>query len=229
MNPIADNRSYEEVRGNFPTWSGRYAELIRPTENPSVDLGNVEEEFEDETHPEGEWLDEWMQASAMAPNFRALEETDLGRRDIDKNHPWSSGLLDNPTIHDNIGFINTLRQAVQDTHDPGSSISFPSLSRQQQAAHDLILDSLRLNSTIRLIISGGAGTGKSTLINAIVRSTRELFSNDNSVRVMDPTFFPMFDYERLERIDKCYGIKKRRVEEQRLQQLAIATQESLQI
>ncbi|KAI3851247.1 hypothetical protein MKX03_002235 [Papaver bracteatum] len=136
-----------------------------------------------------------MQASAMAPNFRALEDTDLGRRDIDKNHPWSSGLLDNPTIHDKIGFINTLRQAVQDTHDSDSdsSTSVPSLSRQQQAAHDLILDSLRSNSTIRLIISGGAGTGKSTLINAIVRSTRELFGNDNSVRVMAPTGVAAFN------------------------------------
>ncbi|KAI3835045.1 hypothetical protein MKW92_014894 [Papaver armeniacum] len=146
-------RSLDEAKGNFPTWLGRYAELIRPTENPSVDLGIVEEEFEDEMHPEDERLDEWMQASAMAPNFRALEDTDLGWRDIDKIHPWSSGLLDNPTIHEKIGFVNTLRQAVQDTHDSGSSTSFPALSRQQQAAHDLILNSLRSNSTIRLIIT----------------------------------------------------------------------------
>ncbi|KAI3971141.1 hypothetical protein MKW92_013682 [Papaver armeniacum] len=174
-------RSFDEAKGNFPTWSRRYAELTRPAENPSIDLGIVEVEFEDETHPAVEWLDEWMQASAMAPNFRALEDIDLGRRDIDKNHRWSSGLLDNPTIHEKIGFINTLRQAWQDTHDSGSSSSLLALSRQQQAAHDLILDSLRSNSTIRLIISGGAGTGKSTLINAI------------SVRIMDPTGVAAFN------------------------------------
>ncbi|KAI3901393.1 hypothetical protein MKW92_037475 [Papaver armeniacum] len=146
-------KSFEEVKGNFPTWSVRYAELIRPTENPSVDLDIVEEEFEDETHPEDERLDEWMQASAMAPNFRALEETNLGWRDIDKIHIWSSGLLENPTIHEKIGFVNTLQQAIQDTHDSGSSTSLPALSRQQKVAHDLILDSLRSNSTICLIIS----------------------------------------------------------------------------
>ncbi|KAI3897087.1 hypothetical protein MKX03_009690 [Papaver bracteatum] len=167
MNPIEDNISYEGVKVNFLTWSGRYAELIRPTENPSVDLGI--------------WLDEWMQASTMAPNFRALEDTDLGRRDIDKNHPWSSGLLENPTIHEKIGFIKTLRQAVQDTHDYGSSTSLPSLSRQHQAAYDLILDSLRSNSTIRLITSGGVGTRKLTLINAIVRLKRELRIQHRSV------------------------------------------------
>ncbi|KAI3964480.1 hypothetical protein MKW92_008649 [Papaver armeniacum] len=143
-------RSLDEAKGNFP----------------SVDLGIVEEEFEDEMHPEDERLDEWMQASAMAPNFRALEDTDLGWRDIDKIHPWSSGLLDNPTIHEKIGFVNTLRQAVQDTHDSGSSTSFPALSRQQQAAHDLILNSLRSNSTIR---------------------------NDNCVRIMAPTGVAAFN------------------------------------
>ncbi|KAI3945508.1 hypothetical protein MKW98_018325 [Papaver atlanticum] len=129
----------------------------------------------------------------MAPNFRALEATDLGLRDIDRNHSWSRGLLDNPTIHKKIGFVNTLRQVVQDTHDSGSSTSLPALSRQQQAPHDLVLDSLRSNSTIRLIISGGAGTGKSTLINAIVRSTRELFNNENSVRIMVPTGVAAFN------------------------------------
>ncbi|KAI3924837.1 hypothetical protein MKW98_031088 [Papaver atlanticum] len=187
------SKSFEEAKRNFLTWSGRYAELIRPTENPSVDVGIVEDEFEDETHTEDERLDEWMQASAMALNFRTLEATDLGLRDIDKNHFWSSGLLDNPTIHEKIGFVNTLRQAVKVTHDSGLSTSLSALSRQQQAAHGLILDSLRSNSTIRLIISGGAGTGKSTLINAIVRSTRELFSNDNSVRIMAPTGVAAFN------------------------------------
>ncbi|KAI3852073.1 hypothetical protein MKW98_020072 [Papaver atlanticum] len=148
-------RSFEEAIFFSPTWSGRYAELIY----------------------------EWMQASAMAPNFMALEETDLGLRDIDRNHFSSRGLLDNPTIHDKIGFVNTLRQVVQDTHDSGLSTSLPALSRQQQAAHDHILD----------FFSGGEGTVKSTLINAIVRSTRELFSNDNSVHIMAPTSVDAFN------------------------------------
>ncbi|KAI3924838.1 hypothetical protein MKW98_031089 [Papaver atlanticum] len=37
-------------------------------------------------------------------------------------------------------------------------------------------------------------------------------------RLRDLAFFPMFDYERLERIDKCYEVKKKRAEEQQLQQ-----------
>ncbi|KAI3899201.1 hypothetical protein MKW92_016431, partial [Papaver armeniacum] len=59
--------------------------------------------------------------------------------------------------------------------------------------HDIVLHSVRTSSTIRLIIYGGAGTGKSTLIHAIVRSTREIFRNDKSVRIMAPTGVAAFN------------------------------------
>ncbi|XP_026442569.1 uncharacterized protein LOC113342147 [Papaver somniferum] len=162
-------RSIEEAKRNFDTWSDCYSELIRPTENPSVDLGMVEDELEEEMHPEDEPRDEWMVAAAMAPNSRVLEDTDLGMRDIDLNYKWSQGLQDHPSIHEKKGFINTLRKTVQETHSvSGSGTSLIALSRQQQVAHDIVLESLSSKSTIRLIINGGAGTGKSTHINVIV-------------------------------------------------------------
>ncbi|KAI3909394.1 hypothetical protein MKW98_007918 [Papaver atlanticum] len=40
---------------------------------------------------------------------------------------------------------------------------------------------------------GGAGMGKPNLISAIVHSTRELFSNDESVRIMAPTGVASFN------------------------------------
>ncbi|XP_026418728.1 uncharacterized protein LOC113314177 [Papaver somniferum] len=54
-----------------------------------------------------------------------------------------------------------------------SGTSLIALSRHQQVALDLVPESLRSESTIRLIISGGESTGKSTLISVIVHSTRE--------------------------------------------------------
>ncbi|RZC87713.1 hypothetical protein C5167_028166 [Papaver somniferum] len=187
-------RSIEEAKRNFDTWSDCYSELIRPIGNPSVDLGMVEDELEEEMHPEDEPRDEWMVASAMAPNSRVLEDTDLGYREIDLINNWSQGLLDHPSIHEKKGFINTLKQTVQETHSvSGSGTSLIALSRQQQVALNLVLESLRSESTIRLIISGGAGTGKSTLISAIVHSTRELFGNEKSVRIMAPTGVAVFN------------------------------------
>ncbi|KAI3913053.1 hypothetical protein MKW92_038755, partial [Papaver armeniacum] len=52
---------------------------------------------------------------------------------------------------------------------------------------------MRVGSTIRLIISGGAGTGKSTLINVIVHLTRELFQNIKVVRIVATTGVAAFN------------------------------------
>ncbi|KAI3949376.1 hypothetical protein MKW98_023313 [Papaver atlanticum] len=157
-NPIVENKYSKQ---NFATWSDCYSELIRPTENLSLDLGMVEDELEDDTHAEGEHLEEWMVAAAMTPNSRILEDTDLGYREIDLIHNWEQGLLDHPSIHEKKEFINTLRQTVQETHSvSGSDTSLIALSRQQQVALDPVLESFRSQTTIWLIISGGAGTGK---------------------------------------------------------------------
>ncbi|KAI3890044.1 hypothetical protein MKX03_004531 [Papaver bracteatum] len=86
-------------------------------------------------------------AAAMTPNSRVLEDTDLGVRDIDVNYKWSQGLLDHPSIHEKNEFIYTLRQTVQETHSvSGSGTSLIALSRQQQVALDLVLESLRSQS-----------------------------------------------------------------------------------
>ncbi|KAI3883779.1 hypothetical protein MKW92_019059, partial [Papaver armeniacum] len=63
----------------------------------------------------------------------------------------------------------------------------------KKAALNAVRKSLNEGLSIRLIVSGGAGTGKSTLINAIVRSTRELFGNDKAVRIMAPTGVAAFN------------------------------------
>ncbi|MCL7028611.1 hypothetical protein MKW94_002558, partial [Papaver nudicaule] len=135
-----------------------------------------------------------MIASAMAPNFGPLEDIDLGLRSIDIDNDWSEGLQHHPSVDDYRGFTCSLGRTTQEKHSTTvPDISLPVLSNEQQAAHDLVLDSLRAHSTICLIISGGAGTGKSTLINAIVRSTRELFGNEKSVRIMAPTGVAVFN------------------------------------
>ncbi|KAI3884072.1 hypothetical protein MKX03_036036 [Papaver bracteatum] len=117
-----------------------------------------------------------MVATTMAPNSRVLEDTDIGLRDIDVNHKWSQGLVDQHSIHEKKGFIHTLKQTRQETHSFSGSVAL-----------DLVMEYLRSESTIRLIISEHVGMGKSNLISAIVHSTRKLFSNNESVRIMTPT------------------------------------------
>ncbi|KAI3949439.1 hypothetical protein MKX01_000087 [Papaver californicum] len=149
--------------------------LTVPLKNQPTDFGMVEDEFEDESDLEDEQLEDWMIAAAMAPI--------LGYRGILN----SEGFQQYPSINDERRFTHTLGQTAQEEHsNTGPNISLTILSNQQLAALDLVMHAVRERSTIRLIICGGAGTGKSTLINAIVSSTRELFGNDEAVRIMAP-------------------------------------------
>ncbi|MCL7051719.1 hypothetical protein MKW94_027464 [Papaver nudicaule] len=182
------NRSVDEAKGNFLTWSECYAQLSHADENLPTNVDIAEDEFEEEIDFEDETQEEWMIASEMAPNFGPVEDTNLGLRSLDVDHDWSEGILRHPSIESHRNFTHTLGKAPQEGRSSASPYtSVTILSKQQQAALDLVLHSLRARSCIRLIISGGAGTGKSTLINAIVCSTRAMFGNDKAVRVMAPT------------------------------------------
>ncbi|KAI3992961.1 hypothetical protein MKX01_009704 [Papaver californicum] len=173
--------SVEEANGDFQKWSDRYVELSRATENQPTDL-------------EDEQREDWMIAAAMAPNFGPTEDIEIGLRTHDVEHDWSEGLHHYASIDDDRRFTHILRQTPQQEHSTnGPDVSLTVLSHQQQAALDLVLHSMRACPTIRLIISGGAGTGKSTIINAIVRSTKELFGNDKVVRIMAPTGVAAFN------------------------------------
>ncbi|KAI3935332.1 hypothetical protein MKW98_027152 [Papaver atlanticum] len=76
-------RSVEEAKKGFQTWSECYAELSRTTENQIADVGMLMDEFEDESDPEEEPLEDWMMLAAMAPNFGPSLDTDLGSRSFD--------------------------------------------------------------------------------------------------------------------------------------------------
>ncbi|KAI3929635.1 hypothetical protein MKX01_025803 [Papaver californicum] len=94
----------------------------------------------------------------------------------DVEHDWSKGLHHYPLIGDDKRFTHTLEQTRQEEYSTtGPNVSFTCV----------------FNHT--LFISGGVGTGKSTLINAIVRSTMELFGNDKVVRIMTPTGVAAFN------------------------------------
>ncbi|XP_026448675.1 uncharacterized protein LOC113348970 [Papaver somniferum] len=187
-------RSVREAKRDFQTWSEYYAELSGATENQVGDLNMVMDEFEDEIDSEEEPLEDWMMLAEMAPNFGPSLDTDIGLRSFDLRQNWSEGLQRYSSIADDIRFTHTMGQAVHEEHSiTGLHIASTILSHQQHAALDMVLHSLRTCSTIRLIISEGAGTGKSTLIHAMVHSVRELFRNDKSVRVMAPTGVAAFN------------------------------------
>jgi len=76
-----------------------------------------------------------------------------------------------------------------------NTIIFPLhlLSNEQLKAHDLVLNSLKDGNTIRMIICGGAGTGKSTLVKAMVQSITEYSKTTKAVHIMALTGVTTFN------------------------------------
>ncbi|KAI3893647.1 hypothetical protein MKX03_006225, partial [Papaver bracteatum] len=188
-------RSLDEAKGLFQTWAECYTDLRCANENENGELSMVEDEFEEEIDPDDETLEEeCMVTSRMTPNFGPVVDTEIGLRSIDKNHDLEEGFRCFHLTKEDRAFTSRLGEAVHEVHlSTGADTSLTILSDQQNAALDLVQKSLNEGSSIHLIVSGGVGTGKSTLINTIVRSTREMFMNDKDVRIMSPTGVAAFN------------------------------------
>ncbi|XP_026383518.1 ATP-dependent DNA helicase PIF1-like [Papaver somniferum] len=192
-------RSIVEANRGFNLWSECYADISRGIKNQPIHISTIDDDFEDQSDLEEEPLEDWMMLSSMAPNVAPVCDIELGSRTCDLIHNWSEVWSNYPSKDDDRRFVHILGQAEQEESEeyiPNRlDVPLSSLSPQQKEAHDMVLQSMREGSTIRLIISGGAGTCKSTLINAIVHSTRELFQKIKSVRIMTPTGVDAFNID----------------------------------
>ncbi|KAL5698787.1 DNA helicase [Ranunculus cassubicifolius] len=189
-------RSMDDAIGGFQLWADQYNHLGLQQANTSTE--NIEDELEDsETDEADHYHEEWMEAAAQGPRSVPDITIDLGMRDMDITYDWGRGFTNYPNIDDDRKFVRNNLQSHEEENNDASYcpllIDHNQLSPQQKGAHDLILNSLAQGSTIRLIVSGGAGTGKSTLINAIVSSATELFGNKKAVRVMAQTGVAAFN------------------------------------
>ncbi|XP_057853551.2 uncharacterized protein LOC131063676 [Cryptomeria japonica] len=95
----------------------------------------------------------------------------LGRRDIDKQNPWSAEYQGDDYTNIAINFINTMKEnGLLIPDDMMSSISFGTLGAKQKKALDIIMSHYNQVDNampLYMIIQGTVGTGKSYLIHAI--------------------------------------------------------------
>ncbi|KAL2499053.1 ATP-dependent DNA helicase [Abeliophyllum distichum] len=193
--------SLAEAIGECETWTLRYVDLGLAL-NDCVNITDlVDKEYEViediELQSEGVHLEEWMLAASMGPMFDYGEDVELGLRDFDTSHNWGECLerysnidIDRKFIHNHLGVTDDCNSELANNI---VVVPLTHLSAQQRMVHDLVLASLHEQRPIHLIISGGAGTGKSTLINAIVHSTFILFHSNKAVRIMAPTGVAAFN------------------------------------
>ncbi|KAF5176526.1 Atp-dependent dna helicase rrm3, partial [Thalictrum thalictroides] len=194
-------RSVEEAKGQCESWAERYNNLGFAETQVNILPEPIDDDLDGDIGTEAgtELLqrEEWMIAASMGPLFLSADNVELGMRDFDISHNWAEGFQRYPNIEAERKFVqNNLRGAqemgnevMNDDHFVGPD----NLSIQQNKALDLIIKSLQNGMPIQLIVCGGAGTGKSTLINAIVKSAATCFGNKKMVRIMAPTGVAAFN------------------------------------
>ena len=119
-----------------------------------------------------------MYLAEMDPNSKIESMTDLGTRDIDRNHDWINEAKENYSITDIAMAGNFVRDASNkardvDREEINDIIDYQSLNEKQQKVfkriethyNDIITG--KKVEPLRVLVMGTAGTGKSYLIKAI--------------------------------------------------------------
>jgi ATP-dependent DNA helicase PIF1 len=149
-----------------------------------------------------------MHLAEMGPNAYIESNSDLGSRDLDRNHNWIDEARQNyssedlATAHD---FVHKAscdsRNDATETEDESTEVDYQKLNEKQKTIFNRI--ETHYTNTIsghqveplRILIMGTAGTGKSYLIKAITSRLRTIAGNGNNqpTTVIAPTGVAAFN------------------------------------
>ena len=182
-----------------------YLASIRMT---AAELANIHNNVEDLVPSEGSQTvnleqEDWMiglgdvvrQTDIMDPEPDTVDdEEDFMDIDMDENVDWSSDRvalnLSNQQVDDAIDWIARMKVSADLDLDPHAIEDVPpeSLNDDQRPIYEVMMNALADNQPQKLIdVSGGAGTGKSYLIKAILQKAQENSGHRNLVRIVSPT------------------------------------------
>ncbi len=210
------HRSIQQLNenDNIP-WSIVFSQHIDTINQDPLDLlGNPvdhEEEFSDDDS-QGEMEEEdyeeyrydWMRLAEMGPNTRINSISDLGSRDMDRNHNWTINAQQNYSNDDIANVSDFVRQASINGQNVAidDQVDHQKLNKKQRIVFNRIeshYNSILTGNPVealRIIIMGTAGTGKSYLIRAIRNRLNIMAAGNGSespVQVVAPTGVAAFN------------------------------------
>jgi ATP-dependent DNA helicase PIF1 len=214
------HRNIEQLTGNGDTsWSTVYSQHLDTINSDPIDLlgQEIDEEVEisdDESlaeltdEEEQEFRYDWMHLAEMGPNARIRNDSDLGSRDMDRNHNWTNEAQQHYSNDDLANVQDFVQQASNDSgnkdigsEDESTECNYQNLNEKQKLiferieAHYHNIMSGQQVDALRILIMGTAGTGKSYLIKAIRQRLRTMSSNSEKspVLVIAPTGVAAFN------------------------------------
>ena len=149
-----------------------------------------------------------MILAEMGPNATIERSSDLGNRDMDRNHDWLNDGKQHYDDSDLAGANNFLQQATEYERDNEGNdshfvdiVDYDSLNEKQQIIFKRIKSHYHNTLTnpqtepLRIVIIGTAGTGKSYLIMAIRKMLHEMVRHETKtpLLVLAPTGVAAFN------------------------------------
>ena len=172
----------------------------------AADLANEHNNVEDLVQSENSQTvnleqEDWMvglgdvvrQTDIMDPEPDTVDDDeDCMDIEMDETVDWSSDRkllnLSNQQVDDAADWIPRMKVSADLDYDPLQAVPPESLNDDQRPVFDVMMATLADNQSPKLIdVSGGAGTGKSYLIKAILQKAQELSGHRNLVKVVSPT------------------------------------------
>ncbi|CAB4427786.1 unnamed protein product [Rhizophagus irregularis] len=183
--------------------------LGQPVDEEEVYDEESEDELpfeKDEDEDEEQYRYDWMRLAEMEPKAIIHCASDLGSRDIDRNHDWITDAQQNYSNND----IASVDEFIKNASNSGildgrevdiDSIDYRKLNENQkkiftriESHYNDILNGKKVKA-LRIMIMGTAGTGKSYLIKMIRQKLHEMAGTDTDspVLVIAPTGVAAFN------------------------------------
>jgi hypothetical protein len=149
---------------------------------------------------------DWMYLAEMGPNTHINSTSDLGGRDMDRNHDW----INKPKIRYSVTDLETVGDFVQqasnnvrndNAEEEYESIEYQNLNKNQKKVFNRIethynsILTCNQAELLRILVMGTAGTGKSYLISALRGLLRRMagVGSKTPLHVVTPTGVAAFN------------------------------------
>ena len=164
-------------------------------DNTENEMANEEEELFEDDDEQDEFRPDWMLLAEMGPKSSFDCSSDLGSRDMDRNHDW---INDPRQRYNDLTDIDTfLSRNSRIGEKSNVSVDYQTLNNNQkkifkrvESHYQDVLEG-RQNEPLRIIVMGTAGTGKTYLIEAIRSRLQEMTEiageSKSPVAVLAPT------------------------------------------
>ena len=178
---------------NCPNFVKADVEKARRKEQTSNDNENGESDSEEnDLNNDPDWME------LIRPNVEYEDHSDFNYDDGGPDQNWTLCSHQYPPDY-GIQWLHEINEEFNHLEDSVTlnipDVDLQSLNKDQKFVFNLVLERLiqykadpdSFQSPLRLIVAGTAGSGKSYLINCLVKAIRILFNKNKAVQVLSPT------------------------------------------